>query len=100
MKIAPLMIVSSLFVVLSGCSKDYTPEANTSGEQVYQAACAGCHVKNEQGNIFTFDKANANKAYIAERVKNGNLRMPKFPNIQGESLNKLSDYLLSHSGTK
>ena len=100
MKTSHLIIISSLFAVLSGCSKDYTPEANATGEQIYQAACAGCHVKNGQGNIFTFAKANANKAYIAEQIKKGNLRMPKFPNIQGDGLNKLSDYLLSNSGTK
>ncbi len=100
MKYKKLIIISSLIISTVGCSKDYSPEANATGEQTFQAACVECHKKDAQGNLFSFNKTDANAAYISERIKNGNMMMPKFPNIQGAALDKLNQYILQNSTTK
>jgi mono/diheme cytochrome c family protein len=91
-----LIIISSLFI-LNSCSKDYSPSEKSTGESMYQTACVQCHKKDDNGIIFAFDPENANVTYITERVKNGSLMMPKFPNIKDDQLKKLSDYVLKNS---
>lgn len=100
MKSTNLLTISIMLLLLNGCSKDYTPDANATAESTYQAACAECHKKDSTGMIFTLDNKNANVAYIKERISNGNMMMPKFPNIKGEQLQQLSAYILTNSKNK
>ncbi|WP_349432307.1 cytochrome c [Methylomarinum sp. Ch1-1] len=93
--------LSALAIALiAGCSRDYDPAPEASGEQIYQAACIECHPADEKGIIFHIDSKNANPTYIAHKVKTGSLMMPKFPNIKAEDLKKLSAYALEHSASK
>ena len=92
--------VLSLALVLAGCSRDYTPQASATGESIFLEACAECHQAKDKaaGNFFfTLDDKNANPTYIAYKVHSGSIIMPKFPNIQGRKMQKLSEYVLDHS---
>lgn len=100
MKTINVLLISTLLLTVNGCSKDYSPEENATAESMYQTACAECHKKDSSGMIFTFDSQKANTAYINERIANGNMMMPKFPNIKGEQLKQLSDYILKNSNNK
>lgn len=100
MKNIDLLVIGTALLALNGCSKDYTPDQNASAESVYRAACAECHQKDSAGMIFTFESKNANIGYIKERIANGNMMMPSFPNIKGEQLQQLSDYILKNSNSK
>jgi len=97
MKTKQLLIIIGALFILNGCSKDYSPSEKATGESMYQTACTQCHKKDEKGKIFAFDSDKANVNYIRERVKNGSLMMPKFPNINDEQLTQLSDYILKNS---
>ncbi len=91
----------SIFIVLlTACSKSYTPPAEAGGEQIFQEACAECHKaenKDAPGMIFNLSHKTANLAYITERVHNGSLLMPRFPAITDTKMQALSDYILKHS---
>lgn len=87
-------------LLISGCSSDYQPPETADGEQIFLAACAECHTAESDKPVnmfFTLDQANANQQYIAERIANGGLIMPKFPNIKGQQLDQLTSYVLEHS---
>ena len=87
-----------LFVLLlTACSREYTPEKQATGEQIYQAACHECHKPANNGSIFILKAENANKAYITVKVKLGSLLMPSFPNMKSDDLNKIGDFALEHS---
>ena len=87
-------------IALSGCSRDYAPDAKSSGEEIYQAACVECHAADEKGIAFTIDNKNKNATYIAHKGKSGSIRMPSFPNIKATDMKKLTTYVLEHSNTK
>jgi len=46
---------------------------------------------------WSINSKNINARYIAHKVNTGSLTMPAFPNIQGESMRKLSEYVLQHN---
>ncbi len=100
MKTKQLLVIISTLFILNGCSKDYNPSDNETGISMYQTACSQCHKKDAKGFIFSFDSDNANVDYIQQRVESGSLMMPKFPNIQGEKLQQLSEYILKNSMVK
>ncbi len=89
-----------LFVLTSGCSRDYAPDANANGEQIYQAACSECHQPDANGMIFKINSKNANPTYVAHKVKSGSLMMPSFPKMKAHDLKKLSVYVLEHRMTE
>ncbi|PKM12978.1 MAG: hypothetical protein CVV13_03250 [Gammaproteobacteria bacterium HGW-Gammaproteobacteria-3] len=92
-----------LIFLVSGCSRDYTPEASATGEAIFQAACIECHQaedKNAPDFFFTINAANANATYVAHKVHSGSLMMPMFPNIKGKHMRALSAYVLAHSFRK
>lgn len=94
-------IVLSLgaMAVLAGCagSNDYTPAAGAPGGKIYADACSGCHKAISEFAI-PADKANA--AAIAEKVGKGSMMMPSFPNIKGEGLDALTQYVVENSKRK
>jgi len=95
-------IFAALIIGLAtGCSKtsDYSPAAGASGEDIFKAACMECH-KDAAPSIFELKADEATVASIKQRIAEGNMGMPKFPNIQGESLDKLAEYVLANSAKK
>ena len=81
--------------LLAGCSKndEFTPAVGMNGEAIFQAACAECHEPDDGGYYFELTRT----ADIGKTVRGGGLMMPAFPNIQGEALRSLSDYVMAHS---
>ena len=97
-----LLFAASTVLLLAGCSRDYTPAAGATGEEIFKAACLECHEAIEgKENIHyevTSDKKNAE--YFANKISSGSLLMPKFPNITGEGLQAVSQYAVEHSVAK
>ncbi|SER03231.1 cytochrome c551 [Nitrosomonas sp. Nm51] len=99
-----LRVVLTFFAAaaLVGCgsSNDYTPPADASGERIFSTACSECH-KPLKGDVAMILSENmANKDALKNKVKNGSMRMPAFPNIQGDAADRLTDYLLENSEVK
>ena len=86
-----------IMTLLVACSREYAPDNNASGEDIYKAACLQCHKPAHNGSIFMLKAEKANKAYIGAKVQYGSLLMPSFPNITGKSLDKLSNFALEQS---
>lgn len=87
-------------LLLAGCTRDYTPEPGASGERIFASACAECHntaVKDAPGMLFALDSNEATPIYIAHKVHNGSLVMPKFPNIKDQDMRALGKYVLDRS---
>lgn len=86
---------------MAGCSKPngYTPAAGASGEDIFKAACLECH-KIENGKIFELAADNATPAAIAKKVSGGGMFMASFPNIKGEELKAVSQYVADNSKVK
>ena len=84
-------------LLVGACSRDYAPEANASGEQIYRAACMECHAPAANGSIFILSGDHANAGYIAAQIKNGSLLMPAFPKLSSDDLLKISSFAMEHS---
>jgi len=90
----------ALLLSLTACSDDYVPRATSPGRTIYLEACARCHSgepENPKMYYWSINPKNINARYIAHKVNAGSLTMPAFPNIQGESMRKLSEYVLQHN---
>ena len=92
----------SLSAFISGCSRDYTPSATATGEDIFKQACMECHEAIEgKENIFYELKAeNKNSDFFSNKISKGSLMMPKFPNITADKLTAVSQYALAHSTDK
>jgi len=88
-------------LAMAGCSKpnNYTSAAGASGADIFKAACIECH-KMENGRIFELTADKANAAVIARKISEGGAIMPSFPNIKGEELKGLSQYVIENSKVK
>ena len=97
-----LLLTATAGLLLSGCSRDYTPAAGATGEDIFKGACMECHEAIEgKENIFyeiASDKKNAD--FFARKISSGSLIMPKFPNITGDGLKAVSQYAFEHSADK
>ena len=102
MKKLLLLSAAGSLVLLSGCSRDYTPSAGATGEDIYKAACMECHeaIEGKENVYYELAAENRNVGFIADKVSSGSLIMPKFPNITGLSLKAISQYALDHSVEK
>jgi len=92
-----LLLAAGAAGLLAGCSKsnDFSPAVGMDGEAIFQAACSECHEVGEGGYYFDL----AADVDIAKQVRNGGVMMPSFPNIQGEALRALEEYVRAHSRT-
>lgn len=99
-KIALLLTVSAL-VSLAGCSKsdNYTPPENATGEDIFYSNCTKCH-KPLTGSVMILSSAMTNKDAIIQKVQNGSMKMPAFPNIKGEPAQRLAEFILENSKTQ
>lgn len=95
------LTIAMAALAMAGCSKpnDYTPAAGASGADIFKAACIECH-KIENGKIFELAADKANAAAIAKKVTEGGKIMSSFPNIKGEELKSLSQYVIDNSKVK
>jgi len=94
------LALTGVALLLAACTRDYTPEPGASGERIFASACAECHntaVKDAPGMLFALDSNKATPIYIAQKVHNGSLMMPKFPNIKDQAMRVLSKYVLDHN---
>lgn len=75
-------------------------KSGSAGEQVYQNQCALCHGANRRGSPPNFPSLIGIGKTLADSqiesiVYNGKGRMPSFPNLHGEQLSDLLQYLKS-----
>ena len=101
MKKIPLLLVGCALIVLSGCSRDkYMPEAGATPETIFKEACVKCH-SPVNGKVMALSPEMANAESIIDRVRNGKgLAMPAFPNLMGDSVVDLAQYILENSEIK
>lgn len=90
---------SITILLLAGCgtSRDYTPAADATGEQIFSTACTECHKPVSANVAMALSEKTANKEALIKKFQTGSMRMPSFKNIQGESANRLADYILANS---
>lgn len=96
-----LVLTSYLLIFVGGCTRnsDYMPPAGATGESIFKEACAGCH-SPVAGKVMLLRPEMANSEAIIERVRSGKgFGMPAFPNLMGDSVQLLADYLLENAGT-
>ncbi len=94
-----LIFLPIIGLALAGCAgkDEYKPAPGTSGEDIFKAACLECHEPKEDGKYFELTKEKATPAAISETVAKGGFTMPSFPNISGDELKALSEYVLANS---
>ncbi len=85
-------------IMVSGCTKtnEFTPELNADSETIFKLACAECH-NPVGGQIFILDGDMATVSAISNQISTGNMAMPSFPNIKGDVLTKLAQYVIDNS---
>ena len=95
--------VTLFFVVfsLSACSSsnDFMPSPDMTGEDIFNAVCVECH-QPEGDAIMSVGAFMRDKDKITNKVLQGSMMMPSFPNIQGEPAQKLAEYVLNNSKVK
>ncbi|ADV84989.1 Quinoprotein glucose dehydrogenase [Terriglobus saanensis SP1PR4] len=71
---------------------------SSAGAAIYNSQCAMCHAADRKGSPPAFPSLvgitdRLTPAQITDTVQNGKGRMPGFPNVQGEALQSLTDFL-------
>lgn len=94
-------MVPLLALFAAGCSQtnEYRPAAGASAADVFREACFECHKPKQGDHYFELGADMASADAIADKVTGGGFTMPAFPHIQGETLQQLTQYVLSHSKT-
>ena len=97
-----LLFASSTILLLAGCSRDYTPVAGATGEEIFKAACLECHeaIEGKENIYYEVSSDKKNAEFFAKKISSGSLLMPKFPNVTGEALKAVSQYAAEHSVVK
>lgn len=87
---------------MAGCTSGYLPEPTAQGGDIYVDTCARCHgpIKGTDSTYFALSPENFNVGYVTAKVRNGSLRMPKFPGITDAQLESLADFVIRHSRRK
>jgi mono/diheme cytochrome c family protein len=93
-----LTIIGTM-LALSACTSGYLAPATAGGADIYTSACAGCHspLRGGDGAIFELDGYRAQPQYVMDKVRNGSLRMPKFPGMTDAQLKSLAAFVLDHN---
>ena len=89
-------------LALGACTSGYLPQADAGGGEIYVDTCARCHgpLKGTDNVYFELAPENFNQQYVVTKVRNGSLRMPKFPGITDAQLESLADFVIGHSRAK
>ena len=96
---------TKLWLTLTGCaliagcsgSNSYTPAAGVPGGKIYADACANCHSAAQK---FEIAADIATIEAVSNKIKQGSLGMPSFPNIQGDALKAVAEYVVKNSAKK
>lgn len=103
MKIKPisLILAAYVFISINSCSKtdNYTPSDTISGEEIFNLNCTKCH-KPEIDAVMRLSTEKTNKEAIVKKIQSGGMTMPAYPNIKGESAERLAEYVLENSKPK
>jgi len=94
-----LLSIAVAVLLSTGCtrSNDFTPGPEMTSKEVFNLACAECHAPVGE-HLMELDADMKDASLIANQVLTGSIiSMPAFPNIQGESARKLSEYVLENS---
>ncbi len=92
-----LTLLAATALVGCGSSNEYTPPADATGERIFSTACTECHKPLKGDVAMILSQKVANKDALKNKFQNGSMRMPAFPNIQGDAADRLVDYILSNS---
>lgn len=94
-----ICLTLSAVALLTGCGgkEEYTPAAGMSGEKIFQEACSRCH--STPADLKLAPEQIRPKAII-EKVQNGSMMMPAYPNIQGAELDALAEYVSQNASKK
>ena len=96
-----VLTILALFILVGcGASKDYTPPADASGEDIFSSACTECHKPLSANVAMILSEKVTSKEAIIKKFQSGSMRMPAFKNIQGEAADRLAEYVLTNSQVK
>lgn len=96
-----VLTILALFILVGcGASKDYTPPADASGENIFSSACTECHKPLSANVAMILSEKVASKEAIIKKFQSGSMKMPAFKNIQGEAADRLAEYVLTNSQVK
>lgn len=91
--------MTALFVLvaLSGCSLG-GPAEDAAGEEIYAELCARCHGPDLNGGVGPALGPGTNAAsepdeYLEFTIGNGRGRMPSFPSLSEQQVDRLVDYI-------
>jgi cytochrome c551 len=91
-----------LTLALTACSPG-GPEEDASGEEIYAQLCANCHGADLGGGVGPSLETGSNAAaesdeFIAFTVSNGRGRMPSFPSLDEQQIDRLVAYIREVQG--
>ncbi len=92
-----IIIVTAFYLFLNTLKSTYVPTTDNPG-QIYREACSGCHgVQGEGKGLFpNLADQTIEAAHVREIIKSGALMMPSFEQLQGDTLNKVAEYVSQH----
>lgn len=97
-KLNIILVVAVPALLLTACSSHYVAPEGASASQIFAEACSSCHKSKESADIyFKIKPDQRNIESISHKIHSGGLIMPAFTNINGNSLQALSQYVLDHS---
>lgn len=89
-------------IKMENINADKTAEEHPGYTTFIKAGCAGCHGAERQGQAGIPDLLSLNKKYssreIADIIHNGRRTMPPNPQIKGDELDNIINYLLDAEG--
>lgn len=86
-----------LTLVLGACSLG-APSEDATGQEIYGQLCARCHGADLSGGVAPAIGPDSNAAaeddqYLEFTVSNGRGRMPSFPSLSSEQIDRLIGYI-------
>ncbi len=96
------VIVVVLLLTLTGCSFG-GPTEDASGEEIYAELCARCHGADLGGGVAPALGPGSNSAgetdeYLEFTIINGRGRMPSFPSLDQQQVDRLIAYIREVEG--
>ena len=66
-----LLFAASTVLLLAGCSRDYTPAAGATGEEIFNAACLECHeaIEGKENIFYEIDSTKKNVDFFAKKIR-------------------------------
>lgn len=91
-----------VLVALTGCSLG-GPAEDATGEEIYAELCARCHAPDLGGGVGPALGSGSNAAaesdeYLEFTITNGRGRMPSFPSLSEQQVDRLVTYIREVQG--